>query len=56
MFLLFFIFQSDRPLYPPKILKTEILNNPFPDVVPRVVSKNEPANEEKKKKKSGGVK
>ena len=27
--------QNERPVYPQKILSTEILNNPFPDIVPR---------------------
>jgi peptidyl-prolyl cis-trans isomerase SDCCAG10 len=29
--------QNDRPIYPPKILSTEILYNPFDDIVPRVL-------------------
>jgi peptidyl-prolyl cis-trans isomerase SDCCAG10 len=27
--------QVDRPLYPPKILSTEVIENPFNDIVPR---------------------
>ena len=27
--------QLDRPLYPPKIISTEVLENPFNDIVPR---------------------
>lgn len=27
--------EGDRPLYPPKIVKTQILDNPFDDIVPR---------------------
>lgn len=27
--------SDDRPLYPNKIIGTEILNNPFPDIIPR---------------------
>ncbi|CCG80547.1 Peptidyl-prolyl isomerase cwc-27 [Taphrina deformans PYCC 5710] len=27
--------DTERPLYPPKVLKTEVLINPFPDIVPR---------------------
>uniref|UniRef100_A0A1B6DD77 PPIase cyclophilin-type domain-containing protein n=1 Tax=Clastoptera arizonana TaxID=38151 RepID=A0A1B6DD77_9HEMI len=48
--------SEDRPLYPPKVLKAEILNNPFSDIVIRVLPKNEPLKEEKKKSKSAGVK
>ncbi|OAD52194.1 Peptidyl-prolyl cis-trans isomerase CWC27 like protein [Eufriesea mexicana] len=29
--------ETDRPLYPPKMRKTEILNNPFPDIIPRII-------------------
>ncbi|OAD60202.1 Peptidyl-prolyl cis-trans isomerase CWC27 like protein [Eufriesea mexicana] len=28
--------ENDRPLYPPKMRKTEILNNPFSDIIPRI--------------------
>lgn len=49
--------REDRPLYPNKILSTQILMNPFPDIVPRVQpSKVELALEEAKKKKSRGTK
>jgi peptidyl-prolyl cis-trans isomerase SDCCAG10 len=27
--------EDDKPLYPPKIISTEILANPFEDIVPR---------------------
>ncbi|OAD58268.1 Peptidyl-prolyl cis-trans isomerase CWC27 like protein [Eufriesea mexicana] len=29
--------ENERPLYPPKMRKTEILNNPFPDIIPRII-------------------
>lgn len=46
--------EDDRPLYPPKIIKTQILNNPFPDIVPRIVSKkNEEINDSLKTKRTG---
>lgn len=46
--------ENDRPLYPPKILKTEILNNPFPDIEPRVTAKrSEEARDSWKSKKTG---
>ncbi|XP_055377275.1 spliceosome-associated protein CWC27 homolog [Condylostylus longicornis] len=46
--------HNERPMYPNKILKTEILNNPFNDIEPR---ENMVRKEEKKKKsKDKGVK
>lgn len=44
---------DDRPLDPHKIIRAEILNSPFPDIVPRVVPKKEKAKEEKKVKAVG---
>lgn len=42
--------SEDRPMYgAPKILRAEILNNPFDDIIPRVMKQSE---EKKKKKKS----
>ncbi|XP_054290025.1 spliceosome-associated protein CWC27 homolog [Macrosteles quadrilineatus] len=48
--------QDDRPLYPPKINGTEVLNNPFPDIVPRVTKKKEKDEKQDKKTKVSGVK
>uniref|UniRef100_A0A336MQ48 Spliceosome-associated protein CWC27 homolog n=1 Tax=Culicoides sonorensis TaxID=179676 RepID=A0A336MQ48_CULSO len=51
--------HNERPLYPHKIIKTVILNNPFEDIVPRKLKK---ASDDKgegsssKKSKSKGVK
>ncbi|KAL6258112.1 hypothetical protein P5V15_010029 [Pogonomyrmex californicus] len=45
--------ENDRPQYPQKILKTEVLNNPFSDIVPRVSEKKEDNKERKKDKKTG---
>lgn len=28
--------QDDRPIYPHKLISTEVLSNPFPDIVPRI--------------------
>ncbi|KAL1920615.1 uncharacterized protein VTP21DRAFT_992 [Calcarisporiella thermophila] len=28
--------SNERPLYPPKIITTEVLNNPFDDIIPRM--------------------
>lgn len=45
--------QNDRPHYPPKILKTEILCNPFTDIVPRISPKRTEDRQSRKEKKSG---
>ncbi|XP_042222714.1 spliceosome-associated protein CWC27 homolog [Homarus americanus] len=45
--------KDDRPEYPHKIIKTEVLNNPFPDIVPRLKIQNEISKEERKEKKKG---
>ncbi|OAD59162.1 Peptidyl-prolyl isomerase cwc27 [Eufriesea mexicana] len=29
--------QNDRPVYPPRLIKTRILNNPFSDIIPRIL-------------------
>ncbi|OAD59621.1 Peptidyl-prolyl cis-trans isomerase CWC27 like protein [Eufriesea mexicana] len=29
--------ENDRPLYPPRFIKTIILNNPFSDIIPRII-------------------
>nr|CAD7394170.1 unnamed protein product [Timema cristinae] len=48
--------QDERPLYPQKIVKTEVLFNPFPDIEPRGILKEAESNEEKKKiKDKSGV-
>lgn len=33
--------SEDRPLDPPKVLRAEILYNPFDDIVPREIKKKE---------------
>ncbi|XP_028403647.1 spliceosome-associated protein CWC27 homolog [Dendronephthya gigantea] len=47
--------QNDFPVYPPKIYKTEVLSNPFEDIVPREKEKHV-EKESKKEKKSKGTK
>ncbi|XP_058789990.1 spliceosome-associated protein CWC27 homolog [Phymastichus coffea] len=42
--------ENDRPVFAQKILKTEVLNNPFDDIVPRTVPKSEVSEENEKKK------
>lgn len=46
--------EDERPLYPHKILKTEVLHNPFPDIEPRVSEVK--TKEKRKKEKKPGVK
>lgn len=46
---------NERPLYPYKINKTEVLLNPFSDIEPRKTTKSE-RDEKKKAKKEKGVK
>lgn len=48
--------ENDRPQYPQKILKTEVLNNPFLDIVPRVTPENKADSKERKKDTKTGVK
>lgn len=48
--------EDERPLYPQKIFKAEVLNNPFPDIVPRRQPAKEQVSEVKKKDKISGVK
>jgi hypothetical protein len=51
------ILQDEKPLYPQKIIKTEILYNPFPDIVPRTqFETREDKVEKSKKEKRAGVK
>lgn len=46
--------HNERPMYPQKILGTEILSNPFEDIVPRKLAKE--IKKEKTKKREKGVK
>lgn len=46
--------HNERPLYPHKILKAEILLNPFEDIVPRIVEKVK--SKDKSKKREKGIK
>ncbi|XP_049845236.1 spliceosome-associated protein CWC27 homolog [Schistocerca gregaria] len=48
--------EDEQPLYPQKIFKAKVLNNPFPDVVPRRDPAKEQVTEVKKKEKTAGVK
>lgn len=48
--------ENDRPLYPQKIIKTEVLNNPFTDIEPRTEPRQVVGEKSKKKEKKSGVK
>lgn len=49
--------HNERPLHPPKIIKTEILSNPFDDIVIRTTHKsNSNEKSRKRSKKEKGVK
>ncbi|XP_050422170.1 spliceosome-associated protein CWC27 homolog [Adelges cooleyi] len=49
--------KEERPIYEQKILKTVVLNNPFPDIVPRIEKKIDKSEKgTKKKEKNSGVK
>ncbi|XP_062510811.1 spliceosome-associated protein CWC27 homolog [Corticium candelabrum] len=43
---------GDRPLDPPKIIKTEVLSNPFDDIVPREIRHSKVETQEKPEKHS----
>ena len=48
--------QEERPTHPPKIIKTEVINNPFPDIVPRCTPESKEKQIEDKKPKVKGTK
>ncbi|KAK8797383.1 hypothetical protein WA158_004591 [Blastocystis sp. Blastoise] len=51
--------KEDRPVYPPKIINVTVVDNPFPDIVPRVIKKKEDGvkkDKEKTKKVKKAVK
>lgn len=50
------VYENERPHFPHKIIKAEILSNPFPDIVPRVLKAKKSGEEKQKKKKEKGVK
>lgn len=50
------VYENERPHFPHKILKAEILHNPFPDIVPRVLKVKKSGEDKDKKKREKGVK
>ncbi|XP_063983004.1 spliceosome-associated protein CWC27 homolog [Diachasmimorpha longicaudata] len=45
--------SNERPQYPQKVIRTEVLINPFNDIVPRHITTDKESKETKKAKKSG---
>lgn len=48
--------EREKPTYPHKIMKTEVLHNPFTDIEPRVLQKNDDKGEKKTQERKPGVK
>ncbi|OAD59005.1 Peptidyl-prolyl cis-trans isomerase CWC27 like protein [Eufriesea mexicana] len=48
--------DNDRPLYPPRFIKTIILNNPFSDIIPRILVQESEEVKDSSKIKTAGVK
>lgn len=48
------LIEDERPVYPHKIIKAEVLNNPFPDIEPRL--REIEVKVKRKKKRTPGVK
>lgn len=48
--------HNERPMYPQRIVKAEILLSPFDDIVPRKLATKEKSDKKEKKKKEKGVK
>lgn len=44
--------QNDRPLYPPRIKRTEVVINPFDDIVPRISERERKLAKELERKKA----
>ncbi|OAD55627.1 Peptidyl-prolyl cis-trans isomerase CWC27 like protein [Eufriesea mexicana] len=47
---------NDRPLYAPKMIKAELLNYPFSDIIPRIIVQESEEVKDSSKTKTGGVK
>lgn len=41
--------EPDRPVYPPKLFRIEVVHNPFPDIVPRITREEKEAQARAKK-------
>lgn len=47
------VYENERPHFPAKILKTEVLHNPFSDIIPRALKSKKSEGKEMKKKEKG---
>ncbi|OAD58595.1 Peptidyl-prolyl cis-trans isomerase CWC27 like protein [Eufriesea mexicana] len=47
--------ENDRPLYAPKMIKAELLNNPFSDIIPRIIVQESEEVKDSSKTKTGEV-
>ncbi|KAL1380652.1 hypothetical protein pipiens_014035 [Culex pipiens pipiens] len=47
------VYENERPHFPAKILRTEVLHNPFSDIVPRALKSKKSEGKETKKKEKG---
>lgn len=41
--------STDKPMYPPSIKSVEVIDNPFPDIVPRITPKERKEQERAKR-------
>ncbi|OAD57731.1 Peptidyl-prolyl isomerase cwc27 [Eufriesea mexicana] len=48
--------ENDRPFYPPRMIKTIILNNPFSDIISRIIVEESEEVKDNSKTKTAGVK
>ncbi|OAD47045.1 Peptidyl-prolyl cis-trans isomerase CWC27 like protein [Eufriesea mexicana] len=48
--------ENDKPHYPPRLIKTIILNNPFPDIIPRIIVQECEEVKDRSETKTAGVK
>ncbi|OAD54704.1 Peptidyl-prolyl isomerase cwc27 [Eufriesea mexicana] len=48
--------ENDRLLYPPRLLKSTILNNPFSDIIPRIIVQKSEEVKDNSTAKTAGVK
>ncbi|OAD54506.1 Peptidyl-prolyl cis-trans isomerase CWC27 like protein [Eufriesea mexicana] len=51
-----FVDENDRPLYPPRLIKTIILSNPFSDIIPRIIVQKTEEVKDSSKTKTAAVK
>ena len=47
--------SNDRPIFPPKILSTQVLSSPFDDIVPRAIASATAAAKEKEQQQQAAA-